>query len=125
MANQPPKQLISWSNNWYKPLALSQQTLPKKDFWIITGIIIATVGRQAKLASVHPGIGANTTHYERVMKQEAQKQIIWDWDTQESVGHLLMDRIIASVDYQYLDERNINYTGFSNETTETLITYIR
>ena len=44
---------------------------------------------------------------------------------QESVDHLLVERIIGSVNPQYLKARNKEYTGSVGETTKILIAYIR
>ena len=63
--------------------------------------------------------------YGRLMKQEEQKGTIRDWEKQESVNSLLVDRIVGSVNPQYLEVRNKEYTGFAGETTKTLIAYIR
>ena len=41
------------------------------------------------------------------------------------VDPLLVDRIVGSVDPQYLEARNKEYMGFTGETTKTLIAYIR
>ena len=73
---------------------------------------------------MHPNANKDTTHYNRLVLQETQMQLIRDWDIQESVGHLIIDHIIVSVDYQYIEARNKDYTCFSNETTKTNIAYI-
>ena len=58
-------------------------------------------------------------------KQEEQKEAIWEWETQESVDVLLVDRIVGSVNTQYLRARNKDYPGFTGETTKILIEYSR
>ena len=60
-----------------------------------------------------------------MVKQEDQMKLIWDFDTQQSVDHLLMDRTVSSIDPQFLVARNLDYTGFPNETTKILIAFIR
>ena len=60
-----------------------------------------------------------------MVEQEEQKKKIWDWETQKSVDHLLVDRIVGSVDPQYLEARSKDYLGFTKETTKPLIEYIR
>ena len=44
--------------------------------------------------------------HERMANQEKQKEIIRDFDTQESVDHLIIEHIVGSVDPQYLKVRN-------------------
>ena len=43
----------------------------------------------------------NTNPYNRMARQEVQKQLIRDFDTQELVDHILVDCIIKSIDPQY------------------------
>ena len=47
--------------------------LTKLEFWAGTGVTTTVVTCQAKPALVHPLINTNTTHYERMVKQELQK----------------------------------------------------
>ena len=85
----------------------------------------AVVDHQVKPALVHPGINANSTDYKIMLKQEKQKETIWHLDTQESVNHLLIERIVNSVNSQYPKARNKECMGFAKNTTKTLTAYIR
>ena len=62
--------------------------------------------------------------YKRMTKQEEQKETIRDWETQEFVD-ALVDRIVGSVNPQYLEARDKEYLGFTGEIAKTLIEYIR
>ena len=59
-----------------------------------------------------------------MVEQEEQKKKIWDWETQKSVDHLLVDRIVGCVDPQYRKAHSKDYMGFAGETTTALIEYI-
>ena len=102
-------------------LALVLKQEPLKD----TAGLNGKVDRQTKPALVHKDINKDSTPYKIMVEQEEQKKKIWDWETQKSVDHLLVDRIVGSVDPQYLEARSKDYLGFTKETTKPLIEYIR
>ena len=89
------------------------------------GIVNGKFDRQIKPTLVHKDITKDSTAYERMAKQDEQKETIWDWDTQESVDYLLVDCIVDCVYPQYPEARNKDYMGFAGETTYTLIEYTR
>ena len=99
--------------------------LNEEPFREAIGSTSITVDRQFKPPVIHPSIDKYSRAYGRLVNQEAQKELIWDWVTQESMDHLIVQRVVASVDPQYLKARNKDYMGLAGEMTKTLIAYIR
>ena len=78
------------TNQWGGTLGCITLVLNQESFRETIGILDGKVDRQAKLALVHSGINRDYTPYDRMAKHEDQKEIILDFNMQESVDHLLI-----------------------------------
>ena len=79
-------------------MGYSALVLDQESFRAVTGILDGKFDRQPRPALVHSGIKKDSTPYARMAKHEEQKETIQDFDTQESVDHPLVDRIVGSGD---------------------------
>ena len=88
------------TNQWGGTSGCTALVLTKEPSREATGITNGVANIQAKPALIHPRITKDSLVYERMVKQEEQKEIIQDFDTQKSVDHLLIECIVGRINPQ-------------------------
>jgi hypothetical protein len=76
-------------------------------------------------ASVNPKNNDTTSQLNLLTLQAKTKRLQKEFDLQEAVTTIHVQRIIDSIEEQYLEELNKEYFGYANQTIKTIINHLR
>ena len=86
----------------------------------------ANVNRIPAVPLVPAGLANNLTLINRTRILNGHAQLQNEKWTQEAVDHFMVDRIVNElVDSTYVEELELDYVGFNNETIKTIINHIK
>jgi hypothetical protein len=75
--------------------------------------------------TINKGITATSTPLEILTFQEETKKLRKEFDLQEAVTNIGVQRIIDSVEEQYIEELNEEYFGYANSTIKSVLQHLR
>jgi hypothetical protein len=75
--------------------------------------------------AINKGITATSTPLEILTFQEETKKLQKEFDLQEAVTNISVQRIIDSVEEQYIEELNKEFFGYANNTIKSVLHHLR
>jgi hypothetical protein len=99
--------------------------LDDADYEIITKAVVKSTTRLGQPASVNPKINDTMSQLDLLTLQAETKRLQKELDLQEAVTAISVQRIIDSVEEQYVEELNEEYFGYTNQTIKTIIDHLR
>ena len=99
--------------------------LDDTDYAIVTRGVITATNRVDQPPAVHPNIDDQTTQRELLRLQAETKKLQTAFDLQEAVTNIGVQRIIDSVEEQYVEELNEDYFGYANQTIKSVLAHLR
>jgi hypothetical protein len=94
------------------------------DYALITKNVIKTADALIKLVSIKPKINDKSSPYKILTLQDEWKTLQKEFDLQEAVTSIGVQRIIKCVEEQYVEELNKDYFGYANQTIKTLLNHL-
>ncbi len=91
---------------------------------LITKSAIKTVDTLIKLVSINPEIDDKSSPYKILTLQDKWKTLQKEFGLQEAVSSIGIQRIIDSVEEQYMEELNKDYFGYPNQTIKTVLDHL-
>lgn len=76
-------------------------------------------------ALVSTSLAKEATPYEILQAQETAHKAKKAFAIQEAVREIGVERIVASVEEQYIEEQSVEYFGYANETIKSLLKHLR
>jgi hypothetical protein len=116
-----PVKTMAWGG-LHGSLAL---VLDDTDYNTVTRNTITSTAQVTQPPAVHPDIDDQTSGRELLHIQAVTKQLQKEFDLQEAITNIGMQRIIDSVEEQYVEELNEDYFGYANQTIKTLLIHLR
>jgi hypothetical protein len=95
------------------------------DYSSITKAKITSTTPVNQLDTINKGITAASTPLEILTFQEETKKLKKEFDLQEAVANIGVQRIIDSVEEQYIEELNEEYFGCANNTIKSVLHHLR
>jgi hypothetical protein len=120
MALVAPVKTIAWGG-LHSLLAL---VLDDADYALITNNVIKTADALIKLVSINPKINDKSSPYEILTLQDEWKTLQKEFDLQEAVTSIVVQRIIECMEEQYVEELNEDYFGYANQTIKILLNHL-
>ena len=99
--------------------------LDDADYLSITKAKIASTKPVNQPDTVNKGITAASNPLEILTFQEETKKLQKEFDLQEAVTNIGVQRIIDSVEEQYIEELNEEYFGYANSTIKSVLQHLR
>jgi hypothetical protein len=99
--------------------------LDDADYKIITKAVVKSTTHLGQPASVNPKNNDTTSQLNLLTLQAKTKRLQKEFDLQEAVTTIHVQRIIDSIEEQYLEELNKEYFGYANQTIKTIINHLR
>ena len=99
--------------------------LEDADYEIVTRGVITATNRVNQPPAVHPNIDDQTTQRELLRLQAETKNLQTAFELQEAVTNIGVQRIIDSVEEQYVEELNEDYFGYANQTIKSVLAHLR
>jgi hypothetical protein len=115
-----PVKTTAWGG-LYNSLAL---VLDDADYALITKNVIKTADALIKLVSINPKIDNKLSPYNILTLQDKWKTLQKEFDLQEAVISIGVQRIIECVEEQYVEEFKEDYFGYANQTIKTLLDHL-
>ena len=78
-----------------------------------------------KPVSIKPKIDDKLSPYKILTLQDKWETLQKEFDLQEAVTSIGVQRIIKCVEEQYMEELNKDYFGYANQTIKTLLNHLR
>ena len=78
-----------------------------------------------KPVSIKPKIDDKLSPYKILTLQDKWETLQKEFDLQEAVTSIGVQRIIECVEEQYMEELNKDYFGYANQTIKTLLNHLR
>jgi uncharacterized membrane protein YgcG len=97
--------------------------LDNADYKIITKAMVKSTTRLGQPALVNPKITNTTSQLNLLTLQAKPKRLQKEFNLQEAVTTIGVQRIIDSVKEQYIEELNKEYFGYANQTIKTIINH--
>jgi hypothetical protein len=104
----------------HKSLAL---VLNNADYAAVTKNIITLLAPLTKPTTINPKINKLSNPYEILTLLKEMKTLQKEFELQEAVTTIRVQHIINSAKEQYIEELNIDYFGYANQTIKTLLTH--
>ena len=98
--------------------------LDDTDYALITNNMIKTADALIKPVSINPKINDKSTPHEILTLQDKWKTLQKEFDLQEAVTSIGVQRIIECVEEQYVEELNKDYFGYTNQMIKTLLDHL-
>jgi hypothetical protein len=98
--------------------------LNNKDYATVTKNIVTLLAPLTKPTTINPKINKLSNPYEILTLQEEIKTLQKEFKLQEAVTTIRVQRIIDSVEEQYVKKLNKDYFGYANQTIKTLLTHL-
>jgi pectate lyase len=99
--------------------------LDNADYKIITKAVVKSTMRLGQPALVNSKISNTTSQLNLLTLQTKTKRLQKEFNLQETVTIIGVQRIINSVKEQYVEELNEEYFGYANQTIKTIINHLR
>ena len=99
--------------------------LDDAEYALITKNVIKTADAFIKPVSINPKIDDKLSLYKILTLQDEWKTLQKEFDLQEAVTSIGVQRIIECVQGQYVEELNKDYFGYANQTIKTLLDHLR
>jgi hypothetical protein len=99
--------------------------LDNADFSSITKMCITSTMPFTQPDAINKGITATSTPLEILTFQEETKKLQKEFDLQEAVTNIGVQRIINSVEEQYIKELNKEYFGYANNTNKSVLRHLQ
>ncbi len=99
--------------------------LDDADYEIITKAVVKCTTRLGKPASVNPKKNDTRSQLNLLTLQAETKKLQKEFDLQEAITTIGVQRIIDSVEEQYVEELNEEYFGYANQTIKTISNHLR
>jgi hypothetical protein len=99
--------------------------LDDTDYSSITKAHITSTKPVTQPGAINKGITATSTPLKILTFQEEMKKLQKDFDLQEAVTNIGVQRIIDSVKEQYIDELNEEYFWYANNTIKNVLHHLR
>ena len=99
--------------------------LDDTDYAIVTRGVVTATNRVDQPPAVHPNIDDQTTQRELLRLQAETKKLQTAFELQEAVTNIGVQRIIDSVEEQYVAELNEDYFGYANQTIKSVLAHLR
>jgi hypothetical protein len=90
----------------------------------ITQWAVTLTARLVQPPAVNPAIKDNTAQHKLLHLQADTKNLQKAFDLQEAVTNIGVQRIIDSVEEQYVEELNEDYFGYTNQTIKSLLKHL-
>jgi hypothetical protein len=94
------------------------------DYAAVTHRAVTLTARLVQPPSVNPVIKDNTPQRELLRLQADTKDLQKAFDLQEAITNIGVQRIMDSVEEQYLEELNEDYFGSANQTIKSLLDHL-
>jgi hypothetical protein len=94
------------------------------DYALITKNVIKMADALIKPVSINPKINDKSSPYKILTLQDKRKTLQKEFDLQEAVTSIGVQRIIECVAEQYEEELNKDYFGYANQTIKTLLDHL-
>ncbi len=78
----------------------------------------------SKPTTINPKINKQSNPYEILSLQEEIKTLLKEFELQEAVTTIVVQRIINSVKEEYIEKLNKDYFCYANQTIKTLLTHL-
>jgi hypothetical protein len=98
--------------------------LDDADYEIITKAVVKSTTRLGQPALVNPKINDTPSQLDLLTLQAETKRLQKEFNLQEAVTTIGVQRIINSVEEQYVEELNKEYFGYANQTIKTIIDHL-
>jgi hypothetical protein len=95
------------------------------DYATVTKNIVTLAAPLSKSITINPKINKLSNPYEILTLQEEMKTLQKEFELQEAVTTIGVQRIVDSVKEQYIEEFNENYFGYANQTIKKLLTHLQ
>jgi hypothetical protein len=99
--------------------------LDDTEYAIVTRGTVTSTNWINQPPAIHPNINDQTAGRELLCLQAKSKQLQWAFDLQEAVTNISVQRIIDSVEEQYVKELNEDYFRYANQSIKTLLVHLR
>jgi uncharacterized membrane protein YgcG len=98
--------------------------LDDTDYATVTKNIVTLLAPLSKLTTINPKINELSNPYAILTLQEEMKTLPKEFELQEAVTTIRVQRIIDSIKEQYVKELNKDYFGYANQTIKRLLTHL-
>jgi hypothetical protein len=98
--------------------------LNNTDYGTVTKNVVTLSAPPSKLTTINPKINELSNPYAILTLQEEMKTLLKEFELQEAVTTIRVQRIIDSIKEQYVKKLNKNYFGYANQTIKTLLTHL-
>ncbi len=98
--------------------------LNDRDYATVTKNTITLVASLSKLTTINPKINKLSTPYEILTLQEEMKTLQKEFELLEAVTTIGVQRIIDSIEEQYVEELNKDNFGYTHQTIKKLLTHL-
>jgi hypothetical protein len=95
-----------------------------KDYATVTKNIVTLATPLSKPTTISPKINKLSNPYKILPLQEKMKTFMKEFEIQEAVSTIRVQRIIDSIEEQYIKELNEYYFGYANQTIKMLLTHL-
>ncbi len=116
-----PVKTTAWGGH-HGSLAL---VLNNADYSSITKAKFTSTKPVTQPDAINKGITATSTPLEILTFQEEMKKLQKEFDLQEGVTNIGVQRIIDSVEEQYIEELNEEYFGYANNTIKSILHHLQ
>jgi hypothetical protein len=99
--------------------------LDDTDYSSITKARITSAKPVTQPDAINKGITTTSTPLEILTFQEETKKLQKEFDLQEAVTNIDVQRIINSVEEQYIEELNKEYFGYANNTIKNVLHHLQ
>ncbi len=99
--------------------------LDNTDYSSITKVRITSTELVTQPDAINKGITATSTPLKILTFQEEMKKLQKEFDLQEAVTNIGVQRIIDSVKEQYIEELNEEYLGYANNTIKNVLHHLQ
>jgi hypothetical protein len=97
--------------------------LDDTDYATITMNIVTLSVPLIKLTTINPRFNKQSNTYEILTLQKEMKALQKEFELQKAVTTIRVQRIINSIEEQYIEELNNDYFGYTNQTIKTLLAH--
>jgi hypothetical protein len=95
------------------------------EYRTVTTIASSSTTPLTEPAAVSKTLTKEATPYEILQAQESAQKAKKAFAIQEAVREIGVERIITSVEEQYIEEQCVEYFGYANEDIKSLLKYLR
>jgi hypothetical protein len=113
------------TTTWGGPHGSLALVLDDADYKIITKAVVKSTTCLNQPALVNPKMNNTTSQLDLLTLQAKMKRLQKEFNLQETVTTIGVQRIIDSVKEQYVEELNEEYFGYANQTIKTIIDHLR